>query len=537
MPNDTPSPLIRAALKQGDAEGAHRAAIRWRTGSPHAAEAHFLAGISAAMLGRIRDGIALIEAAARLDGQGEYHAQLARLYTLVRRDRDAARSLAAAETAPPADALGRDTMGCVYARLGDHGASLPHFSEAVRLEPGNDAFRYNKAAALSFVGQSDAAEQELEALLARMPDHARAHHLLAGLRRQSADHNHVDRLSRVRGAARAPQDRLLLGYALAKEMEDLGEPQGAFEVLAAANAEHRRTLPYRFQSDADIFDAVETWWSRPADAVTAPVSDAPIFILGMPRTGTTLVDRILSSHPDVQSAGELQAFPLAVKLAAGTSSRTVLDAATVKAAASLDPAAIGRDYLARAASHLGGAKPRFTDKFPGNFLYIGLIARALPNARIVCLRRNPLDTVLANFRNLFAVGSRYYDYSYDLMDIAAYYQRFDRLMALWRDLLPGRVLEFGYEALVADQEAETRRLLEHCGLDWSDACLDFHANAAPVSTPSATQVRKPLYREAVDRWRLHADAMEPARRFLASHGIDLGRSDVPRDHAATGATG
>ena len=150
-----------------------------------------------------------------------------------------------------------------------------------------------------------------------------------------------------------------------------------------------------------------------------------------------------------------------------------------------------------------------------------MIARALPNARIVCLRRNPLDTVLANFRNLFAISSRYYDYSYDLLDITAYYQRFDRLMARWAALLPGRVLDLHYEALIEDQRRGTELLLKHCGLDWSDACLNFHANAAPVSTPSAAQVRRPLYRDAVDRWRIHADALEPARRFLEAHGVSV----------------
>ena len=291
-------------------------------------------------------------------------------------------------------------------------------------------------------------------------------------------------------------------------------------MLAEASAGHRITLSYRFDDDAAIFDAVEAAWPviAAADVADAPTA-SPIFVIGMPRTGTTLVDRILSSHPEVESAGELQAMPLAAKFASRTVSRTVLDIETVRAAASADPAAVGRDYLARAAPHVAAAKPRFTDKFPGNFFYVGLIARALPQARIVCLRRNPLDTILANFRNLFAIGSRYYDYSHDLLDIAAYYHRFDRLMALWREVLPGRVLELGYEALVTDQAGETARLLAHCGLGWSDACLDFQANAAPVATPSAAQVRRPLYREAVDRWRLHADALEPARLFLAERGI------------------
>ncbi|WP_174291347.1 tetratricopeptide repeat-containing sulfotransferase family protein [Sphingomonas bacterium] len=519
---DSFAAAIRAALARGEVAGALQAADRWRREVPQAAEAHFLAGICLAMLGQVRNGIAAIEAAVQHGSQGEYHAQLARLYTLVRRDEDAARALCAAEMSLPTDALGRDTMGCVYARLGDHAASLPHFTAAVQLEPANIAYRYNQAAALSFLAQTDEAEEALELLLARAPGDARAHHLLAGLRKQTPAANHIARLSATRAAARTPRDRLLLGYALAKEREDLGESAAAFAALTDANAEHRATLNYRFADDAAIFDAVEQAAPRLARATVDHAADAaPIFIIGMPRTGTTLVDRILSSHPEVASAGELQAMPLAVKAAAGTSSRTVLDAETIKAAAGSDLAAIGRDYLARAAPHLTTGKPRFTDKLPGNFFYAGVIARALPQARIVCLRRNPLDTVLANFRNLFAIGSSYYDYSYDLLDIAAYFHRFDRLVGVWRELFPGRVLELGYEKLVADQEEQTRGLLDHCGLGWSDACLDFHTNAAPVSTPSAAQVRRPLYRDAVDRWRRHAAALAPARRFLEAQGIAI----------------
>jgi hypothetical protein len=219
--------------------------------------------------------------------------------------------------------------------------------------------------------------------------------------------------------------------------------------------------------------------------------------------------------------GELQALPLAVKMASGTRSRTVLDPETIAAAARTDMGAIGRDYLARAAHHRRDPARRFVDKFPGNFQYAGIAARALPNAAIVCLRRHPMDTVLANFRNLFAIGSRYYDYSYDLLDIAAYYARFDRLMALWRAALPGRILELSYEALVADQEGETRRLLAHCGLDWSERCLDFHAHAGAVSTPSAAQVRRPIYGDSVARWRAHAAALAPVQAFFEEQGIAI----------------
>ena len=510
----------RSALERGDLDGARRLAAVRMTDAAGRAEGHFLLGMADAGSGRVADGIRQIEQAVAIAPHGEYRAQLARLYALVRRDGDAAATLRDAEAAPPADALGRDTMGCVYARLGDHHAALPHFDAAVALAQDNDAFRYNRAATLSFLGRAEEAEAELEQLLAHAPDDARAHHLLAGLRKQTEARNHVGRLRIAHDRAPPGRDRLLTGYALVKELEDIGQGDEAFAHLVAINAAHRRGLDYDAGRDAAIFDAVEAAWPHVARAPAGrAAADSPILIIGMPRTGTTLVDRILASHPDVESAGELQALPLAVKAASRTRSRTVLDPETILAAARTDMRAIGHDYLARAAHHRRTAVPRFVDKFPGNVFYAGLAARALPEASIVCLRRHPMDTILANFRNLFATGSRYYDYSYDLLDIAAYYVRFDRLMAFWRAALPGRILELRYEALIVDQQGESRRLLAHCGLDWTDDCLDFHTNAGAVSTPSAAQVRRPIYRDSVARWKRHAGALEPVRAYLEANGI------------------
>lgn len=514
------SVAARTSLERGDFAGARRLATACLAEASGKAEGHFLLGVVEAETGRVKDAILQIEQAVAIAPQGEYRAQLARLYALVRRDGDAAATLRAAEAAPPADALGRDTMGCVYARLGDHAAALPHFVAAVGLAPDNDQFRYNHAATLSFLGRTDEAEAVLELVLGRAPDDARAHHLLAGLRKQTPVRNHVERLRAAHDRAPAGRDRLLTGYALVKELEDIDRSEEAMDRLVAINSAHRGTLAYDVTRDAAIFDAVEAAW--PAVARTPVVDrpmDAPILVIGMPRTGTTLVDRILSSHPLVESVGELQALPLAVKAASRVRSRTVLDPETMLAAAEQDAGVIGRDYLARAAHHRRAPEHRFVDKFPGNFFYAGIAARALPNAAIVCLRRNPMDTILANFRNLFATGSRYYDYSYDLLDIAAYYARFDRLMAFWRTALPGRILELRYEALVEDQEGESRRLLAHCGLDWSGQCLDFHAHSGAVSTPSAAQVRRPIYRDSVARWRKHAAVLAPARAYLEAQGI------------------
>ncbi|WP_374942569.1 sulfotransferase [Sphingomonas sp.] len=524
MTTDRPSAAAaaRAALARGDLAGAARlAAIRMSEPSG-AAEGRFLLGIVEAEHGRVRPAIERIEQAVAIAPVGEHRAQLARLYMLVRREGDAAAMLHAAEDDPPQDALSRDTMGCVYARLGHHDAALPHFAVAVDLAPGNDQFLYNKAATLSFLGRADDAEAVLETVIARAPDDARAHHLLAGLRKQTATRNHVARLQAAHDRAGADGDRLLTGYALAKELEDLGRGEEALARLTIVNTAHRDVLEYDFARDAAIFAAVREAWPAMAQA---PIGDrspeAPILVIGMPRTGTTLVDRILASHPDIESVGELQALPLAVKAASGTRSRNVLDPETIRAVAGADFAAIGQDYLSRAGHYRRMPDRRLVEKFPGNFLYAGIAARALPNAVLVCLRRNPMDTVLANFRNLFAIGSRYYDYSYDLLDIAAYYAEFDRLMAFWHRALPGRILEVRYEALVADQAGETRRLLAHCGLDWYDGCLDFHTNTNAVSTPSAAQVRRPIYTDSVARWRQHAPALEPVAAFFAERDITI----------------
>jgi tetratricopeptide (TPR) repeat protein len=514
----------RAALRRGDLPAAASAAKALALAEPERPAGFFLLGVAAAEAGQIAKAIPLIEAAAERGPEAEHLAQLARLLILMRRDGEAADAAARAMALAPKEPLTLDTVGCVLARLGRHEESIAPFTAAVAAEPDNLDYRYNLAAAKGFTGRVDEARAHYEEILAVEPGNARAHYGLALLSRQTPEANHVLRLEAALAAADRPSDALRIRYALAKELEDLGSAD-AFQHLTAANAEHKRTLGYEFAQDAAIFNAIETLFSGTFGTLADGSGDpdpAPIFVVGMPRTGTTLVDRILSSHPDVGSAGELQAMPLAVKQLAGTPSRVVIDPATVAASGAIDPAAIGEAYLARAAHHRPAGAPRFIDKLPANFLYTGHIARALPNARIVCLRRNAMDTVWSNYKNLFASQSAYYAYSYDLMDTARYYARFDRLMALWDRLFPGRILQQSYEALVADQEGETRRLLEHCGLDWDEACLRFHENSAAVATPSAAQVRRPLNADAVGRWRVHEAALEPVRAWLETQSVRTG---------------
>lgn len=508
-----------AALARGDAAHAATLAIALCRRRPDIPDGWYLLGLAEAAAGRIARALPLVQRAVTAAPTPQRLAQYARLLSLGRRDGEAGRTARAALALGPEDAYSLDTIGCVLARLGDHEGSFGAFAAAVNRAPSDTGFRFNLAAACGFTGRVAEAQAHYEALLAREPGHARAHYALAIAKRHTATDNHVDRLEAVLAGTTDMLDQMRLRYALAKELEDMGRDAAAYTHLATANSARKQHLGYDFATDAALFDAIETAFATDGLRGAGLAGPAPIFVVGMPRTGTTLVDRILSSHPEVGSAGELQAMPLAVKEAAGTRSRIVVDAATIRASLGADPAVLGARYMERATPHRPEGKARFVDKLPANILYVGHILHALPQARVICLRRHPMDTVWSNYKNLFALSSAYYFYSNDLMDTARYFARFDRLMAFWQRRFPGRILELGYEALVADQEGETRRLLDHCGLGWDARTLAFHENQAAVATPSAAQVRRPINADAVGRWQVHAEAMAPVRRFFETQNI------------------
>jgi hypothetical protein len=265
----------------------------------------------------------------------------------------------------------------------------------------------------------------------------------------------------------------------------------------------------------ESFDA-----ERMAAAGTVGHGDAsPIFITGLPRSGTTLVDRILSSHSKVQSLGEINDLSYAVVALGRNADAERRPAAgrleLIRRTAQLDFAALGRDYLRRAAGY-PQQRPRFIDKTPWNFLYLGLIALALPQARIIHVRRNPMDSCFALYKTLFRSGS---PYSYDLDDLARYYLAYHRLMQHWRRVMPGRFLEMEYEQLVRSQATATRELLEGCGLNFERQCLEFHLNTAPAATASAAQVREPLHARSVGMWKHYAAQLAPLAEALAAGGL------------------
>jgi hypothetical protein len=220
----------------------------------------------------------------------------------------------------------------------------------------------------------------------------------------------------------------------------------------------------------------------------------------------------------VFSAGELTNFGLVLKRAAATPSNRVLDAETLDAAAHCDLAAVGAAYVESTRPRTGHHE-RFIDKMPLNFFYAPLIRRALPRAKVICLRRNPLDTCLSNYRQLFATSFSYYNYAFDLLDTGRYFAAFDSLVARWREAIPDNFLEVRYEDVVDRTEHEARRLIEFCELDWDSKCLAFQDNAAPVATASSAQVRQPIYRSGIERWRHYERELEPLRALLTQAGV------------------
>jgi hypothetical protein len=315
----------------------------------------------------------------------------------------------------------------------------------------------------------------------------------------------------------APNDRVHLHFALGKALEDEGDFTAAFEHYAEGARRRRAVVPY----DADAHTAfvqrtMATFTAgflaeRMGSARTGrrtPRSD-PIFIVGLPRSGSTLVEQILASHSAVEGLSELPDLPLVAAQAAGGRPYP-------EGLASLVPsglAALGAAYLDRTRPNRRLGRPRFVDKFPGNVLHIGLIQLILPNARIIDVRREPMACCFSIFKQLFAEGQ---GYSYDLTELGRYYRDYLALTAHFDAVLPGRVHRVDYETLVAEPEREIRRLLAYCGLTFEPECLRFHEARRTVWTPSADQVRRPLSRDRLDHWRRFEPWLGPLKAALES---------------------
>lgn len=486
---------------------------------------HYMAGVAALELQQLPKALAHLHQAVDLaPKQVDFVTQFAKALALGQMRREARLAADRAMALLPTDPITFDTLGVIYTQTHVHAAAAAAFGRAVELKPTHAPYRFNLATALMAIGEIESARVELEACIDIDPCYWKAHLTLAQQRRQSTADNHIERLhSMLKDRDSDQEAQTYLHMALAKEYEDCGDYSAAFRHYTCGKSAAGSGRNYTIRQDETLFDAITAAFpaSKPQIGPPGNPSDQPIFVIGMPRSGTTLVERIISSHPDVYSAGELLNFGLTLKRLSGSRTPSILDLDTIHNLQGLDWAQVGENYVASTRPATAG-KPRFIDKLPHNFLYAGWIARALPNAKIICLRRDPMDTCLSNFRQLFAAQSPLYGYSFNILDTGRYYALFDQLIAHWRQVLPGRILEMRYETLVDSQEASTRQLLAFCNLPWHDDCLRFENNQAPVNTASVVQVREPVYRTSLQRWKKYGPKLHELQDLLNAAGIETG---------------
>ena len=488
---------------------------------PDLVEAHFLVGLIAVELRQTGTAVSAFGSVTKLrEDHGAAWAHLARLFMV---GGQAARADAALEKAAKhhdGNPLVLDLIGSVHGLLGDQLEASKWIAEAVRKQPDGVPFLVNQANNHVFLGRLDEAKAVLDKVLGLQPDNPQAHWILSNVRK-ARDRRHVGQLlDLVQRDYRNPGALAFLYYGLGKELEDLEEWDEAFDAFSRGAQSRRSAVDHDERAEVDMFRAFgETftadWFAEDGKACDDP---SPIFVVGQPRTGTTLIERIITSHSQVHSAGELRQFGTCIRRLCDYREPTRYSARLARLAARMDCGKLGRAYLLTT-EKLRGTLPRFVDKLPPNYLYIPLILKALPRARVVHLTRNPMDACFASFKQLFADA---YPHSYDQAEMARHHARYFHLMALWRERFGDRFLDIAYEDTARDLEPNARALIEFLGLPWEDACLEFHKQDAAVTTASAVQVRQPVHTGSIGRWRRYETQLAVMRQTLEEQGVPLG---------------
>ena len=414
-----------------------------------------------------------------------------------------------------------DMAANTYSRLGLHAQAWPLYQKANELQPGVTLFQANRAACAVYLGKIDEAKSIYQSLLQRYPNHQRNHYQLSQLER-AENWSHVEQMQEILKVTKLPPDKnIFMHYAIGKELEDLEKWDEAFHHYKLAGDAVAGVANYDVGSDIELIDKIievcnADWLAAGIERTRADDQrKKPIFVVGLPRTGTTLTERIISSHSLVESADETFFMQIAIRRVSGVESRENTNPAIIGAAAKKDIGLIAQEYL-NAVDYRLGDRPMFIDKLPDNFLYLGFIAKAFPNAHMIHLRRNPMDACFAMYKQSF------FKFAYTLENVGRYYVAYDRLHSHWRDVLKDRLIEVEYESLVADQEGQTRGLLDKLGLDFEQACLDFEQNKAPSATASSVQVREKVHTRSVNKWKNFTNQLRPLRDYLENAGISVG---------------
>jgi tetratricopeptide (TPR) repeat protein len=411
-------------------------------------------------------------------------------------------------------------LAFVLNKLQCYQLAATYYQKAISLNPFDPQLHFNLASVQRYLGELEQAECSLDKAIELDPFDCEAYLLRSSLRKQTLKSNHIEQLeSALNQTGISSIGRVQLNYALAKELEDIQQYSQSFTALERGAKQRRRQMQYYVQHDVATIDKIIETFDQDCFTKTHGGYDnnEAIFVLGLPRTGSTLVERIISNHQDVSSAGELNNFALQmVAQCKITSSQTItLKEQLIEQSRQLNFATLGKAYIDSTRPDTGH-KAHFIDKLPLNSLNVGLIHLALPKAKIIYVNRHPMDTCYAIYKQLFVQG---YPFSYDLQELAQYYIAHRRLMAHWHKVMPGLIYQIEYEQVVNNLEQQAQDLIAYCGLPWQVSCSQFERNSAPSTTASASQVRQGIYNSSLSRWRCFAQQLQPLKSTLEQAGI------------------
>jgi len=484
---------------------------------PKEVGAHFLIGLVSAEMGKWPMARQAFQNVISLDDtHAAGWAQLARSFVMLGQYSNAEKAVTSAVEQGSVDPLVQDVIGTVYSFLGDQKLALVWFDKACSLSD-NPLFELSRAKSLTFLGRLQDAQVSLEAVIAAEPAIAQAHWMLSRVQKAET----VDHISEMEAlSASSPEnsaEQPFLHYAIGKEYEDLGEWDKAFSAYIKGADVRRKEVPFDEKAEMATFDSLKESFTQDW-LKNCPIGHkdiSPIFVVGQPRTGTTLIERIITAHSDVESAGELQQFSMAIKRLVGVTAPGPLTAEAVRKACDVDVAKLGQLYMATTAN-MRGENPRFVDKMPVNYLYVPLIAAALPDAKIIHVVRDPMDSCVASYKQLFADA---YFHSYDQSEMARHHLRYRDLMSHWRDLLGDRILDVHYEDAVSDLEPNAKKIIKFLELEWQTECVDFHLQDSAVTTASAAQVREKAHTRSIGRWKKYDSFLEPMKTVFEAANL------------------
>ncbi|MDJ0748343.1 MAG: sulfotransferase [Woeseiaceae bacterium] len=410
---------------------------------------------------------------------------------------------------------GYGAVATASALAGEHDNAIEFFEKALEREPANASALAGIGHVLKTVGRQEEAIATYRKCIEHNPGHGETWWSLANLKTFEFSDAEVDTMLAQVESGQLPDEPLAnFEFALGKAFEDREDYERSFEFYDRGNTNRRQRERYDPVQTADSHDEFISIFSKEFLAQhegSGDDSDAPIFIVGLPRSGSTLIEQILASHPDVEGTHELPDLGrVARSIGLSRSDRKAYPRAVVELGAG-ELAQLGADYLERTRRHRPEGLAHFTDKLPNNYVHVGFLHLILPNAKIINAKRHPLDSCLGSFKQLFARGQ---PFTYDQFELGEFYLEYQRLMEHWHEVLPGKVLDVQYEHVVEDLEVQVRRILDYCGLAWDDACLRFWETDRAVKTASSEQVRKPIYSSAKHRWRNYEQHLGPLIEVL-----------------------